>query len=1073
MLLVRYSLFAIRYSLFAIRYSLFAAFFLLPALLHAQPVRQDPWVGPCFVFQAMVPGNTSDVLETRNLSPAADTVLHVWNDTLQQLVMTNDDRAPGDPSSIVVVQNTSSSPSVMLVFLHDANPAGPVAGTAEVWFQGVNWSPPGGVPLGCAAQAVRTGAGWKHELVGLPADPEEGVMLLLNSLGTMLGWDDSSGVGAYAAVDGVAGSTFAATGTRFLPYWSAASLQAMTTLLPAIEGRLSLLSNDWWNDLDGDGVGGQLEHEMRTCDTVSTFPWCAGVFNRRDSDRDGLSDRAEIYGIDDPVNPQYLPRWGAVTHIKDVFVEVDYDPAIGFNPFLSGFTEASMQQFAYGNTILSPTIPGAAVILGDGTAAELQHNLGWGGPRLHLDVGRNPANGILSGIWGDWGGYGACAAGSAANHGGTPNTVEAYLKCMAPVRRGVFRYAYATAGGGGQAVGESAMFRWGVGTQSNASRGMSVFIHELGHSLGISHFGHSYTGGSQMNNNPFYCSLMNYSPAQGCGARFSHGELASFQLDASSVSETSVAPVAPGLWLSPHSFIRWIDTLGSYQGMSGVDWDSNNYRSIPNVRAPLRMVSNTEQVFSNESRAQKLAGDGTSLGVTESVNPALAEAFGNRLFYFYADASGRLVYRSGLHSGSPGGGCTGDDTALLQLDSEPPCHSLDPTNGAVYFSPAIFDTVVSVSAVGWNNRLHVAWTTSTGALRYAQATGFTTGNTALSGFTTTETIVAPSTNPLRVRGQISLQIWNVKQNNVFVADQVLALTWADPHENAYRYVSRASVTGSWSIQRSIVLTTGDGISAGLGVVTIPWPTRSFVAANVGHSTVCGVFLTAASEHSAATFPQRMRVACLDPNHVSGRWVDLTSQTIGSPGSSTGPLTWGQVGLAFRGSRLASGARAVTSDRGSFWLTYIAEHQGRHVPRIVMSDPRAQWNNLRPLDGTWRFRLAGGPAPRDSLYGTAWSERAANTGVSLLAVPEVGAMKGVWIRMVSGVGPRVTADPIADATWRGLMCDSNDYMGMARRLCHQLRKPVGDADAWCGTPATYEIPVFGALPRATCAPVEAL
>lgn len=70
------------------------------------------------------------------------------------------------------------------------------------------------------------------------------------------------------------------------------------------------------------------------------------------------------------------------------------------------------------------------------------------------------------------------------------------------VRRGRMRYAIITnIGGGGQANG--AKFVTGLGH--------SVFVHELGHTLGLQHHGHSAWGNSGVNCIPHYDSIMSYA----------------------------------------------------------------------------------------------------------------------------------------------------------------------------------------------------------------------------------------------------------------------------------------------------------------------------------------------------------------------------------------------------------------------------------------------------------------------------------------------------------------------------------------------------------------------------------
>src|SRR5262245_57805565 len=167
----------------------------------------------------------------------------------------------------------------------------------------------------------------------------------------MLRWDDNSGVGLAAKIANAADlcTVILSSGTQ-------------------PNGWANVYLNDYATDTDGDGLGRALENELGTCDGAS-LAYCSSVFNTQDSDRDGLSDAAEIFGVDDPSYPQHLPRWGANPRHKDVFVEVDYTSDFSSQPFTAG--DAAAAQALY-NT---------------GSGADLQNPDGLPGAKLHLDIG--------------------------------------------------------------------------------------------------------------------------------------------------------------------------------------------------------------------------------------------------------------------------------------------------------------------------------------------------------------------------------------------------------------------------------------------------------------------------------------------------------------------------------------------------------------------------------------------------------------------------------------------------------------------------------------------------------------
>lgn len=152
-------------------------------------------------------------------------------------------------------------------------------------------------------------------------------------------------------------------------------------------------------DDDGDGVGAQLEKALKTCDnntdvyvyTNYTFK-CSDVFNLWDSDRDGLLDAHEIFGIEDAQNvfeSQLLPAWGASPAHKDLFIEVDYLEPSNSNHYAAS-TLRTLQDF-----------------YSKGSAFDLQNPDGTKGVNLHFDIGREPQTSDPESdfsLYGNWGG---------------------------------------------------------------------------------------------------------------------------------------------------------------------------------------------------------------------------------------------------------------------------------------------------------------------------------------------------------------------------------------------------------------------------------------------------------------------------------------------------------------------------------------------------------------------------------------------------------------------------------------------------------------------------------------------
>jgi len=186
-------------------------------------------------------------------------------------------------------------------------------------------------------------------------------------------------------------------------------------------GPVDLRMNDVANDYDGDGLGNFLEGALQTCvDTLTCgyayFPW--------DSDRDGLSDLEEVFGLVSTLDPDAdvaLPRWGAKPRRKDVFVEVDHlaEPdghwnsstcLAGEDPFQCLRDDPGVDFFgAYNHDGALDTVEGwvdairTPFLLGSATA--LKNPDGSNGLAVHLDIGVPPLEDSLEdeAYFGDYG----------------------------------------------------------------------------------------------------------------------------------------------------------------------------------------------------------------------------------------------------------------------------------------------------------------------------------------------------------------------------------------------------------------------------------------------------------------------------------------------------------------------------------------------------------------------------------------------------------------------------------------------------------------------------------------------
>jgi hypothetical protein len=126
----------------------------------------------------------------------------------------------------------------------------------------------------------------------------------------------------------------------------------------------------------------------------------------RDSDRDGLFDHDEVFGVDDLDYPQHLPAWGANPLKKDVFVEQDWairatcgtggnddcwHPDVQqTNPFTESMALAIHDAFADPQTGASEFEAGNVPGSGDGIF-------------VHIDIGHSCTRFDVCGNWGNGG----------------------------------------------------------------------------------------------------------------------------------------------------------------------------------------------------------------------------------------------------------------------------------------------------------------------------------------------------------------------------------------------------------------------------------------------------------------------------------------------------------------------------------------------------------------------------------------------------------------------------------------------------------------------------------------------
>jgi len=401
------------------------------------------------------------------------------------------------------------------------------------------------------------------------------------------------------------------------------------SLSPRTGGALTLYINDVLGDRDGDGLGPWLESSIGTCDRAQSHDYCDEVFNLRDSDHDGLSDREELLGMDTASGPLLLSRWGANPLHKDLFVEIDYK-------YQSAAARADKRPY-----FTAEAAQASQERFNRGSAGDLRNPDGRDGISLHFDSGVDAQP--ESTLYGNWGGSNEVPDLSGRNAIGYRQAWDD-SRFFAPSRKPVFRYALmgvANGGGAGNAVGSK--LGWS-GSISNPRE--LVMTHELGHTLGLVHHGNPVSRG--LNCNPVYKSIMNYLYSSGSVAQFSKDESAvvlnSAQLDETETQQNDLLSV---LGNSPFHF-----PSNEY---GGVDWNRDGIVSKQNpVRYPASLAGDCGTIVKNEQNLKVLGTDFES-----EDTPALTyDNYSGRLLAAWIQ-NGEILYRTALtRNDTANGSCT-------------------------------------------------------------------------------------------------------------------------------------------------------------------------------------------------------------------------------------------------------------------------------------------------------------------------------------------------------------------------------------------------------------------------------
>jgi len=261
------------------------------------------------------------------------------------------------------------------------------------------------------------------------------------------------------------------------------------------------------------------------------------------------------------------------------------------------------------------------------------------------------------------------------------------------VRRGRFRYAVLTRlSGDGQADGAKYV----------SSLNHFTFVHELGHTLGLQHFGHADWGNPGTNCIPHYQSVMRYADQM---LQFSSSDLALILHPAATPETNSFG--------GPFDQSRMSVRPWNYSGVSANTTDWNRDGIISNGAVGWRGTA----LLAENAGCNLFSMKRVMIEQTSSISgPVDLTRLGSRLYAVWS--TGDHIYYRFASLGSAGNkSCTGP---------------ADPMQGecltwSARYSTGSYSSCHAVSVYSYSNYLFIAYRTSSGALRVKRYAASSTG----------------------------------------------------------------------------------------------------------------------------------------------------------------------------------------------------------------------------------------------------------------------------------------------------------------------------------------------------------
>jgi hypothetical protein len=854
-----------------------AIMLLAPAGVHGAPRILPVNAPPVYVGLFSISQNSTVNILTTSLSAGADTVMYLLRESTPGnyvLVASNDDyNYPTNLGSGFAYTNSQTTAYYMLLV---RSYSASTTGTCSIQINNVTKKT--GAPVNgnvFAASALEYNSQDQFRTAHEPGGSVAHLIAKLTSTTLITGISMGNGVGGASILSASGAPTQILVGTpqiHVIDSYYEEQRSGTTTIMVNDMGPTIACNGN--SDCDGDGIGNLLEAALGTCPTIASCG--SGAHSGVDTDRDGLSDGQEIWGIPAAYyNDLSLRRWGAKPLKKDIFLELDwlaeYSSAVGAEgPF--AHRRANPNHGNYGGVTLEQWVDTIRSKFLAGPADQVKNPDASSGIELHMDLGVAPLNPLDERKFGAWptsasrvvafgqdvmvtgpvnGTLGAQVGSNfvsvdvvnlspatatlviahlvdLADTGAayvvepldgnrikiTPSSYATHeqlnifvfgptgvnvVRSRAPSptdelyynntsvfdshRRRRVRYGILASGSGG-----------GAGDLAFASGDLDIdWVHELGHTLGIAHWGHDTWGGVRAQCPPTRLSLMSYAKTP---FAFSSVATMSEHLPAN-VNEVmplgASANHSPYLQ-SPYMYIAPTDS-------SNVDFNRDGAISAAGGRG-------FGLVFEESSCRAFMQGhhdlqSGTA-GSTISGSPDLTRA-GTYLYTFWSSGTGSSLNYSRAPLGAVGNkSCTGS------ADSEgaSPCLTWTPHSALATGTAGQFN---GVTAAEFGGNVHVVTRNSTGAMVAYRFTVGSGGALSLAGSqslpSTDEKYKAVSTAELVVR-------------HPAVAGRQLGLLYA---ANSGVFASFGWDGTTWTWEQEMLNGSGVPILGTQGVAAEAWP----------------------------------------------------------------------------------------------------------------------------------------------------------------------------------------------------------------------------------------------------------